>query len=126
MEQRPQVMNKGNMISATERAQQRVKAWIAHAAEVQADARKAGRLTSLECKACFYSGRIGGAAMVYRPCMCCGGRELYASTATDVLCAPCAIAGDLCKRCGGDRELRTRRKTWPAAYSVANTDGAKE
>lgn len=117
MEQRPQVMNEGNMIGATERAQQRVKAWIEHAAEVQTDARKPERLARLECKACFYASRIGGAAMTYRPCMCCGSRELYSSTSTDVLCAPCATAGDLCKRCGGDREMRVQRKAWPAAYS---------
>lgn len=117
MEQRPQAMNVGNMIGATERAQQRVKGWIEHAAEVQADARKAERIARLECKACFYTSRIGGAAITYRPCMSCGSRECYASTATDVLCAPCATAGDLCKHCGGDRELRARRRKWPGAYS---------
>lgn len=117
MEQRPIEMNKGNMIGATERAQRRVKDWLDHAAEVQADARKAERLAALECKACFYASRLGGAAMTYRPCMSCASRELYGSTNTDVLCAPCATAGDLCKHCGGDREMRARRKSWPVAYS---------
>jgi len=116
MEQRPHAMNKGNMIGATERAQQRVKAWLDHAAEVQADARKVDRLARLECKACFYASRLGGAAITTRPCMSCGSREVYGSTNTDVLCAPCATAGDLCKHCGGDREMRARRKAWPAAY----------
>jgi hypothetical protein len=117
MEQRPQAMNKRNMIGATERAQQRVKTWIDHAAEVQADARKTERLARLECKACFYSGRLGGQAITARPCMSCTSREVYGSTNTDVLCAACATAGDLCKHCGGDREMRTRRKAWPTAYS---------
>lgn len=117
MEQKPQLMNVSNMIGATERAQQRVQAWIDHATKVQADAGKSERLARLECKACFYASRIGGAAMTYRPCMCCGSRELYSSTATDVLCAPCATASDLCKRCGGDREMHAQRKGWPAAYS---------
>lgn len=117
MEQRPQAMNKGNMIAATERAQQRVKAWIDHAATVRADARKAERLAALECKACFYSDRIGGQTITTRPCMSCGSREVYGSTNTDVLCSLCAAAGDLCKHCGGDREMRARRKAWPAAYS---------
>lgn len=110
-------MNKGNMIGATERAQQRVKAWLEHAVKVQADARKAERLAALECKACFYAPGLGGAAMTYRPRMSCGSRELYCSTNTDVLCASCATAGDLCKHCGGDREMRARRKAWPVAYS---------
>lgn len=115
MEQRPQVMSNSHMISATERAQQRVRGWLEHAAEVQADGRKAERRARLECVACFYGGRIGGAAMTSRPCMCCGSRELYSSTATDALCRPCATAGDLCKRCGGDREMRVRRRVWPTA-----------
>lgn len=118
MEQRPQAMNKGNMIGATERAQRRVKGWLDHAADVMADARRPERLAALECKACFYAGRIGGAAMTYRPCMSCGARTLYGSTNTDVLCAPCATDGDLCKHCGGDREMRARRKAWPTAYSA--------
>lgn len=113
MEQRPQAMSKSHMIGATERAKQRVKSWLDLAAEVQADARKTARLAALECKACFYASRIGGAAMTCRACMSCGSREVYGSTNTDVLCAPCATAGDLCKHCGGDRELRSRRKTWP-------------
>lgn len=114
MERRPVVMSKAKMIGATERAQQRVQAWYDHAAEVKADARKEERLAALECKACFYSGRLGGAAMTYQSCMCCGSRELYSSTATDVLCAQCATAGNLCKHCGGDREMRTRRRVWPS------------
>ena len=119
MEQRPKAMNKGNMIGATERAQRRVKAWLDYAAEVSVDARNADRLKRLECKACFYASRIGGAAITVRPCMSCGSREHYGSTNTDVLCSKCANAGDLCKHCGGDREMRARRKTWPTAYSDA-------
>ena len=125
MEQRPQAMNKGNMIGATERAQQRVRAWIEKAEEVAADTSKRERIAALQCKACFYASRLGGAAITCRPCMSCGSRELYGSTATDVLCAPCATAGDLCKCCGGDRELRARRKAWPVAYSETPNVGAK-
>jgi hypothetical protein len=117
MEQRPVVMSKSLMISATERAQRRIKEWEEFSTAVLTDGRKEERLARLECKACFYPGRIGGAAMTYRPCMSCSSRELYGSTNTDVLCAPCATAGDLCKHCGGDREMRARRKNWPAAYS---------
>lgn len=117
MEQRPQVMSKDGMINATKSAQHRVKEWLDHAHEVQTDARKTERLARLECKACFYAFRMGGAAMTYRPCMSCSSRELYGSTNTDVLCAPCATAGELCKHCGGDREMRVGRKAWPAAYS---------
>lgn len=53
--------------------------------------------------------------MTTQPCMCCYKPVMYGSTATDALCMDCAREHDLCKRCGGDIELRTRRKDWPTA-----------
>ena len=124
MQQRPIVMNKGNMIGATERAKARVKSWAELAAEVESDARKADRLKRHECKACFYASRIGGAAMTTRPCMSCGSEEMYGSTNTDVLCMGCATTHGLCKHCGGDLEMRARRKDWPEQHNAA-ISGAK-
>ena len=113
MQQRPIAMNRGNMIGATERAKARVKSWMELADDVIEDTKKADRLKRHECKACFYSSRIGGAAMTTRPCMSCGSDEMYGSTATDVLCLVCATKHELCRHCGGDLEMRTRRKDWP-------------
>lgn len=121
MEQRPMVMNVGNMVGATERAKARVQSWIDLALEVSTDARGKERLAAQECKACFYAGRIGGAAITNRPCMACGETQTYGSTNTDVLCRPCASGGQLCKHCGGDVELRARRRTWPQVYSESAT-----
>ncbi len=112
------IMNKGNMIGATERAKAHAGEWIRHAEEVTNDARKQERLSSHECKACFYSSRIGGAAMTSRPCMSCGSVEMYGSTNTDVLCRSCATQHELCKHCGGDLEIRTRRKECPVTPNV--------
>ena len=111
-------MNKGNMIGATERAKARVKSWADLAAEVESDARKADRLKRHECKACFYASRMGGAAMTTRPCMSCGSEEMYGSTNTDVLCMGCATTHGLCKHCGGDLEMRARRKDWPEQHNA--------
>ena len=113
MQQRPAVMNNGNMIGATERARARVKEWACLAEEVASDTRKAERLKRHVCKSCFYSSWIGGAAMTARPCMSCASAEMYCSTATDVLCMVCATKHELCKHCGGDLEMRSRRKNWP-------------
>ena len=124
MQQRPIVMNKGNMIGATERAKARVKDWCDLAEEVTNDARKNERLKRHECKACFYASRIGGAAMTTRPCMSCGSEEMYGSTATDVLCMDCATKHGLCKHCGGDLEMRTRRKDWPETPNAQVTGAA--
>lgn len=50
MEQRPVVMSKSLMISATERAQRRIKEWEEFSTAVLTDGRKEERLTRLECK----------------------------------------------------------------------------
>ena len=123
MEQRPKVMSVGGMIGATELAKRRVQGWLDLAAEVQGDAKKPERQARLECKACFYGGRLGGAAITSRACMSCGSKEFYSSTATDVLCKLCAANTGLCKHCGGDREMRVRRKGWPSGKSVEVVNG---
>ncbi len=115
MQRRPKEMNKGNMIGFTERANAYVKQVIADAKEIETDARKAERLEKHECKACFYNSRIGGASMTSQPCMSCHADQMYGSTNTDALCKKCAEKHGLCKHCGGDLEMRTRRKEWPTA-----------
>lgn len=108
-------MNRCNMTAWTERAKARVNDWIKLANDVTLDARQAERIKRHECKACYYGGRVGGGAMTEQKCMSCGKDELYSSTATDVLCMPCAEKHSLCKRCGGDLEMRARRRDWPVA-----------
>lgn len=115
MERRPLVMNKGNMIGWTERSRAFVRDQLERAKRLTEDTFKKERLAEQNCKCCFYGSRIGGAAMTTQPCMCCHKPVMYGSTATDALCMDCARENELCKRCGGDIELRTRRKDWPTA-----------
>ena len=122
MEQRPAVMSKSLMVRETERSKSRVESWIKLAEEVSSDAKHDLRVKKCECKACFYASRVGGAAMTERACMCCGAVTLYGSTATDVLCQECAEKHSLCKHCGGDLELRIRRKNWPDAEIILNSE----
>lgn len=117
-EQRPMAMDVANMSRATEMARLRVKHVLDLAEQISTDARKAERLKRQECKGCFYGSRLGGAAITQRACMCCAQMQSYGSTATDVLCMPCAQKSELCKHCGGDIELRVRRRKWPQAYSA--------
>lgn len=112
MQQRPMVMNIGNITGATERAKARVNDLISLAEDVKNDTKKKERLEKHECKACFYFSRIGGAAITKRPCMSCGNEMIYGSTNTDVLCIECARNHVLCKHCGGDLEMINRRKKW--------------
>ena len=113
MFQKPYLMNKGNMIAATYRAKDRVNDWIELVEKVTNDTDKAKRLERNWCKACHYSSHLGGCAMTTRPCMNCEKDVGYGSTNTDVLCLDCAKQLKLCKHCGGDLEMRIRRKEWP-------------
>ena len=96
-------------------AKQYVEDTLKRADEVKNDVRRAERVKAGKCPSCFYlrHGRIGCAAMTTQPCMCCGKDQVYGSTATDVLCLECAKEHDLCKQCGGDREMRVKRRNWP-------------
>ena len=113
MRQAAKKLNKANMLRATEQAKRRVKEWIELAEEASKDTRKALRLEICECKACFYSSRIGGNVITTRACAICGRDRTYESSATDVLCLGCATENKLCAHCGGDLEMRVRRKDWP-------------
>lgn len=107
------IMNKGNMVYKTAQAKQLVSSAIKRAERMANDTDKAQREEKQNCKACYYTSRIGGCAITSQECMCCGKNEMYASTATDVLCRDCAKKHGLCKHCGGDIEMRERRKEWP-------------
>lgn len=113
MKRRPAIMSKCHMIGATEHAVAYIKDILKLADDIQNDTQRKQRLEKQNCKRCFYQSRLGGAAMTEQPCMCCSKNEMYGSTATDVLCLECAKKHDLCKHCGGDLEMRTRRKNWP-------------
>lgn len=113
MQQRAKPFTAGDLIAATYRAKSRVDEILERACEIQHDERKEDRLKRHECRACFYSPRIGGAAMTSQPCSCCNKEVQYGSTATSMLCHGCAKEHNLCRHCGGDIEMRVRRKNWP-------------
>lgn len=97
---------------ATDHAISCQKDVITRALEAATDPHKTERLTACQCIRCYYiyPDRIGGAAMTVQPCGVCGKDVMYGSTATDVLCLPCAKEHELCKHCGGDVHMRPRRK----------------
>ena len=102
------------MVRATESAADHVRHILAKAEAVEHDIDKGARIEAGMCPACHYLlNRAGGASITHQPCAMCGADQSYASTATDVLCLACAREHSLCKRCGGDREMRPRRRNWP-------------
>jgi hypothetical protein len=109
----PKEMTPANMAAATADARYRIETLLKEARDIETDARAAARLSSQECRSCFYRFRLANAAGTTQPCMCCGSKELYGSSATRALCQSCARTGGLCSRCGGDMEMDTGRRVWP-------------
>jgi hypothetical protein len=100
-------------LTATGRATRRCDDAIELARKLLEDPDRKERLVAHRCKSCFYFRSMGGSAITRQPCACCGKPDAYASTNTDVLCLECAKEHSLCKKCGGDLEMRERRRKWP-------------
>jgi len=91
--------------------------YLKKAERLSGDLDQAKRRAAQQCKVCFYlrAGRLAGAAMTSEPCACCGVSQMYGSTATNLLCNPCANKHNLCIGCGADVEGNEGREEWPPA-----------
>lgn len=96
--------------STIDTALRRVKAY-------QEDQDKGRRFEQGHCLSCHYfrSYRVGGAVGTRWHCGICGSEQWSGSTAVDKVCLPCAKEHKLCTQCGGDVEMRDRRRNWPEA-----------
>lgn len=74
------------------------------------DPEKKERIKEQECVCCYYSSKIGGAAMTQTQCGLCEKEMYFGSTCVDALCQECAKNNKLCKHCGADMEYKTRKK----------------
>ena len=74
------------------------------------DPDKKARLAKQECVVCFYYPRVGGAMISFSNCGLCGKEMRFPSTNVDKLCPECAKEHRLCKHCGADIHLKSRRK----------------
>lgn len=114
MERKAASFDRVSMVRATNNSLCYAEAALKTAENIRLDPNKAERIAKSQCKSCFYVlGRIGGAAMTQQPCACCGENQTYGSTNTDNLCLECAKKHQLCKHCGGDINLRAKRRNWP-------------
>jgi len=111
------LMTRSNLESWTYRSKQRMDGIIELARKLETDPECEQRIQKGLCRMCYYGSgtRLSGAAVTQRACICCGEVQTYGSTDTDALCLPCAQETELCKHCGGDRELRVKRRKWPEA-----------
>ena len=75
------------------------------------DVNKKERIEKQECIYCFYlDSRVGGSCMTTSYCGICNKTLHSGNTNTDALCIDCAKKHKLCKHCGGDINLKSRRK----------------
>lgn len=111
MRQRRGRLDKASIASNSAQAKRRVENHLKLAEKLAHDGERKLRLEVQLCKACHYFSKIGGAAITHRECAGCGQDQTYGSTATDVLCQSCASKYELCKQCGGDIDMQSRRKS---------------
>lgn len=103
------------MREATMRKKDILETYLNRAAQAEFDLKNDEREAAGECRCCFYyDGKMGSASVTRRPCACCGVILHSANTSIDMLCLTCADKHKLCVHCGADRELRVRRRKWPA------------
>lgn len=113
MRQKPMIMSPSNIVMATTMANNRIKSTLKLAERLQTDPEKSKRLEDQLCLSCYYYNAIAGQAFTNRECGLCGEDQLYGNTNTDALCKTCAKEHQLCKHCGGDLELRDKRRKFP-------------
>lgn len=98
----------------TERSKEWMKEYKLRAYKFENDPDVALRRADQTCVYCYYSPRYGGQAMTESKCVVCGDEICNANTNTDMVCLTCAALHELCRHCGGDIEMRVRRKRpWP-------------
>jgi DNA-directed RNA polymerase subunit RPC12/RpoP len=85
---------------------------IKNVSAFQNDPDQAKRKESLKCKRCFYlrAGGFAGQAFTEQDCGICETTMIFSSTATDVVCPDCAKAHDICVECGGNIEIKVKKK----------------
>lgn len=98
---------------ANGRAKSYISATLAEAEIFKLDPKRAERLKASECLYCFERSRQGTTMSVRTNCGICEIEMGFASSATEALCLTCAKANGLCKICGADVELVSRRKPYP-------------
>lgn len=77
----------------------------------RADQEHDARKLRSECKTCYYlRGGVAGQAFTRWTCILCGDERQHHNTMTPRVCEPCAKLAKVCVLCGGDVDLKAKRK----------------
>lgn len=90
-----------------------VRALIERAEAIKDDAERHHRWDVSECVYCYGpygADRQGSTCTVRMECGLCDKIVAFATSNFDLLCVECARKNGLCKHCGGDVDLKVRRK----------------
>lgn len=111
MEIKRRRINSSSVYLATDLAKRRIEAAAGRSSAALIDSERDDRRAAGLCPFCYYYAieRIGGAAITRQACGTCGEVMVFGSTRTDALCLSCSRRYDLCKRCGGDLDMKHRR-----------------
>ena len=99
-------MDVNKHINATYESVAHMDHYIEAVDRLRTDPAKDKRETNMRCKWCYYMSFVGVDSTV--PCMVCG-TDVYGR---GKVCAKCAQEHKLCVRCGGDLDMRPRRRKW--------------
>ena len=85
---------------------------IKNSMEFLTDSNKKKRLELGKCKFCFYLHGSGfsGQAISKWNCKVCNDPHVHENTSVPKICYACSDIYELCTVCGGDVEMRMRRK----------------
>lgn len=91
-----------------------MKQTLEFADQLTNDPYKKKRLEKSECLICYYQpyGKIGGSAITHSKCECCDKDLIFGSTCVGVLCSDCAKKHKVCKHCGANLDLSTKRRKY--------------
>lgn len=117
-----QRINKYTIESATGHANGYVNSMKSSVANFDNDPERDKRLSESRCVVCFYERFAAHATACSRQCGLCDEKLSVGNSRVPVLCVACATKNGLCAMCGGDMELKHRRK--PRAYETDSPDGA--
>lgn len=112
MEKRIEKVSNRTIQHQTYRAKENAQYILDKAERFSQDPDKSKRVSNCLCKTCYYinNTRMAGARITNKPCGICEVDMCFSSTATDKTCLPCATKHNLCKQCGGDINMKQRRK----------------
>lgn len=105
------VIDAASVYNATAQAKHYIGKCRSTLRRIDEDPDREKRLKRQECGFCHYmAGKIGGAAVTTAPCGICDRQVSSGNTCIAALCLDCAKRLGLCKHCGGDIEMKHRRK----------------